>query len=117
MFAADTGWLGLQLMRRAAEASHLVNHMLVSAAMVYMFIAMPHHTGSGVGHQIALAQLGWLLAVYFLGYTVWAGLRLAGPGKASIIRGGGRISESLQLVMGVGMSRCGRRCSPRSAWL
>lgn len=104
LFVADAGWVGLQLMRRAADASHLVNHLLASVAMVYMFIAMLNHTGSGVGHQIALAQLGWLLAAYFLGYTVWAGLRLAGPDMASIIRGGGRIGGSLQLVMGVGMS-------------
>lgn len=137
LFAADAGWLGLQLMRRAAEASHLVNHLLASVAMVYMFIAMPNHAGSGVGHQIALAQLGWLLAAYFLGYTVWAGLRLAGPDMASIqtrresdrrvvAAGHGRRHElhaADRALRGARCrcdrccGRCGRRCSPRSAWL
>lgn len=64
-------------------ASHRMHHSLCAGAMVYMAVAMagagPAHTGHA-GHAAAGAPLPTgLLLVYFAGYVLLAGTRLAMP--------------------------------------
>ncbi|MGH4031876.1 DUF5134 domain-containing protein [Actinomycetota bacterium Odt1-20B] len=98
------------------RSTHHVHHVLGSFAMAYMSVAMSatpaahaHHGGAGV------PALTGALLLYFTGFVLWSGTRLAPAGRGTAGGGGGGSTVALgwgdraelalacRLSMGIGM--------------
>ncbi|KUN88960.1 hypothetical protein AQJ66_05715 [Streptomyces bungoensis] len=114
LYAAVFGAAALRTLRAARDSLHHLHHLVGTAAMVYMSLAMAaspathHHTHPGTGVPLVT---GALLA-YFTGYVLLSGARLV---PAAVTSGGGRppgavrwgdrpeLARACRLSMGIGM--------------
>jgi len=77
------------------DTGHRMHHVVSSAAMVYMAVAMAGAGSAGSGHTMTMSEgspvLTGLLLVYFAGYVLRAGVGLAlVPAHAGLITGRAR---------------------------
>ncbi|WP_225821566.1 DUF5134 domain-containing protein [Streptomyces naphthomycinicus] len=117
VYAAVFGAAALRALWSARGGPHHLHHLVGSAAMVYMAVAMAtappvaHHAHGGAGVPL----LTGALLLYFTGYVLLSGARLVpaaapagGPGPASgrgPARWGDRpeLARACRLSMGIGM--------------
>ncbi|MFF4899893.1 DUF5134 domain-containing protein [Streptomyces sp. NPDC001068] len=110
LYAAVFGAAALRALWSARDSAHHLHHLVGTAAMVYMAVAMAaspgghHHGGAGV------PAVTGLLLVYFTGYVLLSGARLvpvavAAPGSGPAGRWGDRpeLARACRLSMGIGM--------------
>ncbi|MGQ5634895.1 MULTISPECIES: DUF5134 domain-containing protein [unclassified Streptomyces] len=121
LYAAVFGAAALRALWAARAAPHHLHHLVGTAAMVYVSVAMAaappgaHHAHGGSGLPLVTGAL----LLYFTGYVLLTGARLvpaAGPEPAAGARGrpepGGRplgwgdrpeLARACRLSMGIGM--------------
>ncbi|BCM71899.1 putative integral membrane protein [Streptomyces sp. EAS-AB2608] len=111
VYAAVFGAAALRALWAARGGPHHLHHLVGSAAMVYMAVAMAaappaaHHAHGGPGVPL----LTGALLLYFTGYVLLSGARLvpaAGPAAGSApVRWGDRpeLARACRLSMGIGM--------------
>ncbi len=111
VYAAVFGAAALRALWAARGGPHHLHHLVGSAAMVYMAVAMAaappaaHHAHGGTGVPL----LTGALLLYFTGYVLLSGARLvpaAGPAAGSApVRWGDRpeLARACRLSMGIGM--------------
>ncbi|MFD4631773.1 DUF5134 domain-containing protein [Streptomyces sp. NPDC058284] len=104
--ALHTGW--------AARANrHHLHHLIGACAMAYMSVAMATTPAAHAGHHggAGIPLLTGALLLYFAGYVLWSGARLA-PRAASSAGGGSavlgwadrsEVALACRLSMGIGM--------------
>jgi hypothetical protein len=100
VFTAGAAWFALQAIRRRRGrsggrwlCSHPVPHLVESAAMIYMLVAVPAAPGQqmpmpGIGGADAAAGTGFpalavVLAYFMVGYVIWTADRLASLARAT----------------------------------
>ncbi|MDI3404677.1 DUF5134 domain-containing protein [Streptomyces cavernicola] len=104
---------------RASGHAHHLHHLVGSLAMVYMSVAMASAPQGGAGHAAHAGPTGvplvtGALLLYFAGYVLRAGLRLApAPATATVPRSGSgpavawgdraELALACRLSMGIGM--------------
>ncbi|THC50085.1 DUF5134 domain-containing protein [Streptomyces sp. A1499] len=106
-------WLSLG---PARSDRHHVHHLIGALAMVYMSVAMMAAPGGHAGHGgTGLPPLTGALLLYFAGYVLWSGVRLApartvaagegAVGGAPVLGWGDRpeLALACRLSMGMGM--------------
>jgi hypothetical protein len=83
VFAVLTAWFGYRVGRdyrasgaRALAVGHCAPHLVHSAAMVYMFLAIKAPAASGMGRMsgmptLSVPTLAFLFALILAGYTIW----------------------------------------------
>ncbi|MGW3464692.1 DUF5134 domain-containing protein [Streptomyces olivaceoviridis] len=111
VYAAVFGAAALRALWAARGAPHHLHHLVGSAAMVYMAVAMAasppaaHHGHGGTGVPL----LTGALLLYFTGYVLLSGARLV-PAPASAGGGGPahwgdrpELARACRLSMGIGM--------------
>jgi hypothetical protein len=99
IFAAATAWFAYHVARdarrvgiRALSGGHCAPHLVHSAAMLYMFVAvtapaasagsaMSGMAGSGM-QTLRLPIVAFLFALVLIGYTIWDLDQLSGPGAS-----------------------------------
>ncbi|MHB9864347.1 DUF5134 domain-containing protein [Streptomyces sp. YIM S03343] len=107
VYAAVFGAAGLRALWAARRSPHHLHHLVGTAAMVYMAVAMSatpaghHHGATGV------PPLTGALLLYFTGYVLLSGARavpVAAAGAGSL-RWGDRpeLARACRLAMGIGM--------------
>ncbi|WAZ19785.1 DUF5134 domain-containing protein [Streptomyces cinnabarinus] len=104
VYAAVFGAAALRALWAARASAHHLHHLVGTAAMVYMAVAMaasPSHGASGVPFVTGM------LLLYFTGYVLLTGVRLVpvtagGPGA---VRLGDRpeLARACRLAMGIAM--------------
>ncbi|MGW2713477.1 DUF5134 domain-containing protein [Streptomyces sp. NPDC001356] len=117
VYAAVFGAAALRALWAARDAPHHLHHLVGSAAMVYMAVAMAasppaaHHGHGGSG----VPMLTGALLLYFAGYVLFSGARLvpapAPAGGTGPTGGGGpahwgdrpELARACRLSMGIGM--------------
>ncbi|MGQ4416955.1 DUF5134 domain-containing protein [Streptomyces sp. SAS_269] len=111
LYAAVFAAAALRALWAARTGPHHLHHLVGTAAMVYMSLAMAaspashHHAHTGAGVPLVTG----LLLLYFTGYVLLAGARLvpsAVPaGGAAGVRWGDRpeLARACRLSMGIGM--------------
>jgi hypothetical protein len=99
IFAVLTAWFGYHVARdvrragvRALSGAHCAPHLVHTAAMLYMFVAVtaPVASGgsgmSGMGgsgpQTLSLPILAFLFALILIGYSIWDLDQLSGPGAS-----------------------------------
>ena len=99
IFAVLTAWFGYHVARdarrtgvRALSGAHCAPHLVHTAAMLYMFVAVtaPAASGgsgmSGMGgsgtQTLSLPILAFLFALILIGYGIWDLDQLSGPGAS-----------------------------------
>ncbi|CAM5490431.1 hypothetical protein SALBM135S_05303 [Streptomyces alboniger] len=100
----------------ARRDRHHVHHLIGALAMVYMSVAMVAAPGAHAGHTRAgLPPLTGVLLLYFAGFVLWSGARLApartaaagegATGGPSVLGWGDRpeLALACRLSMGIGM--------------
>ncbi|MGV9416565.1 DUF5134 domain-containing protein [Streptomyces sp. NPDC003674] len=111
LYAAVFAATALRALWAARGGPHHLHHLVGTAAMIYMALAMTtspashHHTAGGSGVPLVTG----LLLLYFTGYVLVAGARLvpsAVPaGGPAAVRWGDRpeLARACRLSMGIGM--------------
>ncbi|MDL2075103.1 DUF5134 domain-containing protein [Streptomyces sp. GXMU-J15] len=103
VYAAVFGAAALHALWAARTSAHHRHHLVGTAAMVYMALAMaasPGHGGSGV------APVTGALLLYFTGYVLLTGVRLVPVGAGgTAVRLGDRpeLARACRLSMGIAM--------------
>ncbi|GGN08730.1 DUF5134 domain-containing protein [Streptomyces fuscichromogenes] len=109
LYAAVFGAAALRALWSARSSPHHLHHLVGTAAMVYMAVAMAaspgahHHGGAGV------PLVTGPLLVYFTGFVLLSGARLVPLGAAAAgtaaVRWGDRpeLARACRLSMGIGM--------------
>ena len=99
IFAATTAWFASQVARdarragvRALSGGHCAPHLVHSAAMLYMFLAVTAPAASGGSGMSGMAGSGtqtlslpivaFLFALILIGYSIWDLDQLSGPGAS-----------------------------------
>ncbi|AZM51909.1 DUF5134 domain-containing protein [Streptomyces sp. WAC 01529] len=115
-YAAVFGAAALHALWTARANRHHLHHLVGACAMVYMSLAMITTPGAHAGHGGAgLPVLTGALLLYFAGYVLWSGARLAPAGTVAAGRGGSggppalgwgdrpELALACRLSMGIGM--------------
>ncbi len=112
VYAAVFGAAGLHTMWAARSHPHHLHHLVGAFAMAYMSVAMAMAPGAHAGHGGAgVPLLTGALLLYFAGYVLWSGARLA-PRAVSSAAGGAavlgwadrsEVALACRLSMGIGM--------------
>lgn len=113
-YAVVFGTATLHALWAARASRHHLHHLVGAFAMVYMSAAMITTPGAHAGHGGAgLPPLTGALLLYFAGYVLWSGARLAPSGPLAAGRGGGsavlgwgdrpELALACRLSMGIGM--------------
>ena len=95
VFVVVFGLTTLHALLPGRDTGHRLHHVICSAAMIYMAVAMAGSGSSGSGHTMRMSEgspmLTGLLLLYFAGYVLRAGVRLTlVPAHAGLITGGTR---------------------------
>lgn len=105
VFAAGAAWFGCQAIRRRRGRSgggwlcpHPVPHLIESATMVYMLVAVRAGPGqqmpmSGIGDAAAgtgFRALAVVLAFFMIGYVLWTADQFASLARAATVAGHSR---------------------------
>ncbi|MFJ9820788.1 DUF5134 domain-containing protein [Streptomyces sp. NPDC101151] len=111
LYAAVFGAAALRALWSARSGPHHLHHLVGTAAMIYMSLAMTaspaahHHGHSGAGVPLVTGTL----LLYFTGYVLLSGARLvpaaATAGRTVPVRWGDRpeLARACRLSMGIGM--------------
>ncbi len=113
-YTAVFGAAALHALWAARAKRHHVHHLIGAFAMVYMSVAMVVTPGAHAGHSGAgLPPVTGALLLYFAGYVLWSGARLAPTGPVAAGEGGGpavlgwadrpELALACRLSMGIGM--------------
>ncbi|WP_055699391.1 MULTISPECIES: DUF5134 domain-containing protein [Streptomyces] len=91
VYAVVFGAAALHAVWAARTDRHHLHHLIGAGAMVYMAVAMLTTPGAHAGHGAGAGSppLTGALLLYFAGYVLWSGARLAPLAVASPAGGGG----------------------------
>ncbi|MET8684954.1 DUF5134 domain-containing protein [Streptomyces sp. NPDC004732] len=112
VYGAVFGAAALHTLWAARSHPHHLHHLVGAFAMAYMSVAMAMVPGAHAGHGGAgIPLLTGALLLYFVGYVLWSGARLA-PRAVSSAAGGAavlgwadrsEVALACRLSMGIGM--------------
>jgi hypothetical protein len=99
IFGVMTAWFAYRVIRdarvngmRALAGGHCAPHLVHSAAMLYMFLALgPASAGqgmSGMGGSLDVPTLGLVFALILAGYTVWDLDQISARARGRLARAG-----------------------------
>ncbi|MFK4071627.1 DUF5134 domain-containing protein [Streptomyces sp. NPDC029674] len=112
VYAGVFGVAALHTVWAARAGRHHLHHLVGASAMVYMSVAMAAAPGAHAGHGgTGVPLLTGALLLYFAGYVLWSGARLAPRAVASAAGGPAvlgwadrsEVALACRLSMGIGM--------------